>query len=179
MQALILMCLGLMAWQAWAEPRALGDWCWRLTPYSDTVLLTIYTADSLEGEPHTPLTFNLWWLGPPQWYSFSGGGTGTVNWSGGWWTFHAVAGLDVWGLRQPFFENPIIEFKLVVRGLEATGPWSARAEGGASYPSPVRPYELGGFTVPIDCAAHGHTPQPQLSVQHAPGQPSGLAWLQP
>jgi hypothetical protein len=160
MQAVLVVFLVLvaMAWYAAAEPRALGDWCWRLAPFHDTVLARVYTGDTLEGEPHVPLTFNLWWLGLNV-YSLSGGGTGTMNFSGEVLTLQSVAHNT---LPFPYFGgNPVTEFKAVTGLGTFTGHWAARSEGAIIFGRPA--HEVSGQMQWIDCAEHGQLPSSQVS----------------
>jgi hypothetical protein len=160
MQALLVVSLILMAmaWQAAAEPRALGDWCWRLVPYQNTVLLRVYTGETLDGEPHVPLTYNFWMLGLDI-YSFSGGGTGTLNYSGGLLTLQAVAHMTH---DTAFGGNPVLEFKAVIALDTFAGRTSIRAEG-APRPFAIAYEDKTGMQW-IDCAEHGQRSSPQLSV---------------
>jgi hypothetical protein len=174
MQALLVVYLILvaMAWQAAAEPRALGEWCWRMAPFVDTVLVRVYTGEYIDGEPHLPLTFNLWILGLNV-YSFSGGGTGTVNYSAELLTLQSVAFNP---LPDPYARgNPVVEFKAVMGLNTFVGHWAARSEGAIIYGRPA--HEVGGQMQPIDCAEHGQLPTPQVSRSQSSSQEWSLALL--
>jgi hypothetical protein len=174
MQAALINVLILvaMAWQAAAETRLLGEWCWRLAPFADTVYARVYTGESLDGEPHLPLTLNLWILGLNV-YSFSGGGTGTINYSAELLTLQSVAYNP---LPDPYARgNPVVEFKAVMGLNTFTGHWAARSEGAIIYGRPA--HEVGGQMRPIDCAEHGQLPSPQVSRSQASPQEWSLALL--
>jgi hypothetical protein len=175
MQAALInfLILVVMAWHASAEPpRLLGEWCWRMWPFADTVLARVYTGETLDGEPHVPLTFNLWILGLNV-YSFSGGGTGTMNFSGQMLTLQSLVYNP---LPDPYARgNPVVEFKAVM-GLDTfVGHYAARSEGAIIYGRPA--HEVGGQMHPIDCAEHGQLPSSQVSRSQASSQEWGLALL--
>jgi hypothetical protein len=174
MQAVLLVFLLILglAWQAAAEPRPLGDWCWRMYPFADTVLARVYTGETLDGEPHVPLTYNFWWLGLTE-YSLSGGGTGTINYSGQLITLQAVAH----NTRPfPYFRgNPIMEFKAVMSLDTFTGRWTAHVDGALIDGQP--PHEGGGYLQPIDCAEHGQLPSAQVSRSQSSPQEGNLLAL--
>jgi hypothetical protein len=165
--------LVLMAWHAAAEPRYLGEFCWRLAPFADTVMVRLYTGETLDGEPHVPLTQNFWWLGLNV-YSFSGGGTGAINHSGEVLSLQSL----VHNTRGfPFFQgNPVVELKAVM-GLDSfVGHWAARSEGAIVLQG--RPaHAVDGVMQPIDCSAHGQLPSAQVSQSHASSQELNLAGL--
>jgi hypothetical protein len=174
MQAALInfLILVVMAWYAAAEPRALGEWCWRLRPFADTVLARVYTGETLDGEPHVPLTFNLWILGLNV-YSFSGGGTGNMNFSGDMLTLQSVAYNP---LPDPYARgNPVVEFKAVMGLGTFVGHWAARSEGAIIYGRPA--HEVGGQMQPIDCAEHGQLPSASVSRSQGSPQEWGLAMI--
>jgi hypothetical protein len=175
MQAAVInfLILVLMAWHAAAEPRALGEWCWRMYPFADTVLARVYTGETLDGEPHVPLTMNLWILGLTV-YSFSGGGTGTMNFSGEVLTVQSV----LHNTRgYPFAGgNAVIEFKAAMGLNTFVGHWASRSEGAIVLQG--RPaHEGGGEMHPIDCSEHGQLPSSSVSRSQAAAQEWGLALL--
>jgi hypothetical protein len=166
------LILVAMAWQAAAEPRLLGHWCWRMYPFADTVLARVYTGEYLDGEPHVPLTFNLWILGLTV-YSFSGGGTGTMNFSGEMLTLQSVLHNT---LGSPYAGgNPVIEFKAAMGLNTFMGHFSTRSEGAIIYGRPA--HESGGEMHPIDCAEHGQLPSAQVSRSQASPQEGNLLAL--
>jgi hypothetical protein len=175
MQAALInfLILVAMAWYAAAETRVLGDWCWRLTPFADTIMARVYEAESVEGEPYIPLTLKLYWLGLNV-YSLSGGGTGGINYSGDVLTLHAVVRQNNPGF--PYFGgNPLTEFKAVVGLGTFTGHVSARSEGAIIYGRPA--HEVGSQMQWIDCAEF--EPPAQVSVQRSSVQGFSLAGAQP
>jgi hypothetical protein len=152
-----------MAWSAAAEPRLLGDWCWRKVPFQDTVLVRVYT-DDLDGEPHVPLTYNFWQLARTE-YSLSGGGSGTINYSGGLLTLHAVAHNTH---PSAFGGQPVLEFKAVIALDTFAGRQAIRGTGAPS--AAATPWESSSGMQWIDCAEHGQPPTAQVSRSQASPQ---------